>query len=274
MTAMGLTGSATFASPGATIFEQWWRPAERARGVLAICHGYAEHSGRYTHVATFLNGRGYAVEALDLRGHGRSSGERVTVESFTEFHDDLDGFLARVRGRNKGLPLFLLGHSMGGGVVTSYLVMREPQLDGVLLSGAAMLGGRPPADPGAPPRPRAPLPASAISRDPGVVTAYENDPLVYRGAPNPRAGEASAVAYAAVQSGMEKIRLPLLIMHGTDDLLVPYQGSEVLYRRASSADKTLKLYPGLYHEILNEPEKQTVLEDVAAWLDAHTGGAA
>jgi alpha-beta hydrolase superfamily lysophospholipase len=73
---------------------------------------------------------------------------------------------------------------------------------------------------------------------------------------------------------MEKIRLPLLIMHGTDDLLVPYQGSEVLYRRASSADKTLKLYPGLYHEILNEPEKQTVLEDVAAWLDAHTGGAA
>jgi alpha-beta hydrolase superfamily lysophospholipase len=214
------------------------------------------------------------VEALDLRGHGRSSGERVTVHSFTEFHDDLDAFLARVRERNRGLPLFLLGHSMGGGVVTSYLVMREPQLDGVLLSGAAMLGERPPVDPNASPRPRAPLPASAISRDPGVVAAYENDPLVYRGAPNPKAGEASASAYAAVQAGMEKIALPLLIMHGIEDLLVPYQGSEVLYRRAASIDKTLKLYPGLYHEILNEPEKQAVLDDVAAWLDSHTGGAA
>lgn len=257
-------------SAGATIYEQRWAPVQGARAVLAICHGYAEHSGRYVDVAGYLVERGYVVEALDLRGHGRSSGERVTVQSFSEFWDDLDVFLGRVRGRNPGVPLFLLGHSMGGGVVTSYLLARKPALDGVLLSGAAMLGPRPAPPPEGEAARRAPLPATAISRDPAVVAAYEGDPLVYRGAPNPRAGAASAEAYALVQSKMEAIELPLLIMHGTADLLVPYEGSEVLFRRASSMDKTLKLYPGLYHEILNEPERLQVLADVAAWLDAHT----
>jgi acylglycerol lipase len=266
----GLTGSGTFTSSGgATIYEQWWRPAGEARAVLAICHGYAEHSGRYAEVAAYLTERGYVVEALDLRGHGRSSGERVTVQSFSEFHDDVEGFLARVLQRNPGKKLFLLGHSMGGAVVVSYLVMRRPVLDGALFSGAGMLGPRPTPKPGEAPR-TGPLPASTISRDPAVVAAYENDPLVYRGAPNPKAGEASAEAYRRVQAEMESIAMPLLIMHGTDDLLVPYEGSETLFARASSKDKTLKLYRGLYHEILNEPERLTVLADVAAWLDGRT----
>ena len=269
---------ATFpSSGGATIYEQRWAALPNGappRAVLAICHGYAEHSGRYAAVAAYLNDHGYVVEALDLRGHGRSTGERVTVQSFAEFWDDLGAFLDRVRQRNPGLPLFLLGHSMGGGVVTSYLLARNPALDGLLLSGAAMLGQRPGPRPapatGAAPVAPAPLPASAISRDPNVVAAYENDPLVYRGAPNPRAAEASREAYDLVQSSMEAITLPLLIMHGTEDLLVPFHGSELLFERASSPDKTLKLYPGLYHEILNEPERLQVLADIVAWLDAHT----
>lgn len=273
MSAAVVHSEGTFqSSGGATIYEQRWaaRAAGAPRAVLAICHGYAEHSGRYAAVAAYLNERGYVVEALDLRGHGRSSGERVTVHSFAEFWDDLDAFLARVRERNPAVPLFLLGHSMGGGVVTSYVLARNPRLDGLLLSGAAMLGQRPAPSTATPPRAPAPLPASAISRDPAVVAAYENDPLVYRGAPNPRAGEASRQAYELVQSSMETITLPLLIMHGTDDLLVPFHGSEVLFERASSNDKTLKLYPGLYHEILNEPERLDVLADIAAWLDART----
>ena len=273
-TAERTTGSDTFTSSGgATIFEQWWRPAGDVRAVLAICHGYAEHSGRYAEVAAHLNEHGYAVEALDLRGHGRSSGERVTVQSFSEFHDDVEAFLARVRGRNPGKKVFLLGHSMGGGVVVSYLVMRKPELDGALFSGAAMLGPRRAPKPGEPPR-SGPLPASTISRDPAIVAAYENDPLVYRGAPNPKAGEASAEAFSRVQAEMESITMPLLIMHGTDDLLVPYQGSETFYARAGSSDKTLKLYEGLYHEILNEPERLQVLADIVEWLDARSPEAA
>jgi len=265
------TGSGTFeSSGGATIFEQWWRPDSEPRAVLAICHGYAEHSGRYAETARHLVEHDYAVEALDLRGHGRSSGERVTVQSYDDYHDDLGTFLERVRGRNPGQKLFLLGHSMGGGVVTSYLVMRSQELDGVLLSGAAMLAPRPAPDPNAPPRPRAPLASNAISRDPAVVAAYDSDPLVYRGAPNPDSFAASRPAFERVQAEMERITVPLLIMHGTDDLLVPYHGSEILMERASSKDKTLRLYPGLYHEILNEPERLQVLADIVAWLDART----
>ncbi|MCZ2111665.1 MAG: alpha/beta hydrolase [Dehalococcoidia bacterium] len=265
------TGSDTFeSSGGTTIFEQWWRPATETRAVLAICHGYAEHSGRYAEVARYLVERGYTVEALDLRGHGRSSGERVTIKSYDDYHDDLATFLDRVRGRNPGKRVFLLGHSMGGGVVVSYLLMRGPALDGILLSGAAMLSPRPAPNPDSPPRRREPLPSSTISRDPAVVAAYDSDPLVYRGAPNPGSFSASQPAYERVQAEMERITVPLLIMHGTGDLLVPFHGSEILAQRASSNDKTLKLYPGLYHEILNEPERFEVLADVVAWLDART----
>ncbi len=264
-------GSGVFdAARGARVFEQWWWPGGEPRAVLAICHGYAEHSGRYAAVAADLNARGYAVEALDLRGHGRSSGERVTVESYDDYLDDLDLFLARVRSRHPGKKLFLLGHSMGGGIVTSYAIARRPRLDGVLLSGAAMLSPRPQPNPDQPAVPPAPLPASAISRDPQVVAAYESDPLVYRGVRNPRMAEVTRPAHERVLQRMDEIDLPLLIMHGTADLLVPARGSENLFRRAVSSDKTLRLYPGLYHEILNEPERDQVVADVVAWLDARS----
>ena len=263
-------GRSTFPSTGAvTIFEQWWRPVGEPRAVLAICHGYAEHSSRYEHVAQHLAAHRYAVEALDLRGHGHSSGERVEIRGYDEYHDDLGLFLDRVRGRNTGRKLFLLGHSMGGGVVTSFVLARRPELDGLLLSGAGMLGPRPLPDPNAPPP--APLPASSVSRDPAVVAAYESDPLIYHGPPKPNRLAASQAAYDLVQREMHTISSPLLIMHGTGDLLVPYRGSEVLYERAISTDKTLKLYDGLYHEILNEPERLTVLADIVGWLEARTG---
>ena len=265
--------TATFeTSGGLTLFEQRWSPDGPSRAVVAIVHGYAEHSGRYEWTAARLTARGYAAEALDLRGHGRSGGERVFVNSFDEYFDDVERFLARVRERNPGLPVFLFGHSMGGGVVAGFTIARKPALAGVLLSGAAMLGPRPAAGPGPsnPPRPPGPLPASTISRDPAVVAAYESDPLVYRGAPRTDRAAAMGAAYDLVQKGMESITLPLLIMHGTGDLLVPFAGSRVLMERAASKDKTLKLYEGLYHEILNEPEKDQVVADILAWLDVRT----
>lgn len=186
------TGSAFFdSSKGRHIFEQWWRPDGDPRGVVAICHGFAEHSGRYGEVAEYLNSRGYAVEALDLRGHGRSDGVRVHVRSFNEYLTDLDRFLKDVRTRNPGLPVVLLGHSMGGGIAALYVIVRQPGLAGVILSGPAVGSGLL-ALPrlrrlmlrvmSLTPRLRLPsLPAAAVSRDSEVVQKYEEDPLVFRG---------------------------------------------------------------------------------------------
>jgi alpha-beta hydrolase superfamily lysophospholipase len=266
------TGETRLASKGAQLFAQWWLPEGEPRAIVAIVHGYAEHSGRYTQTAADLVARGYGVEAVDLRGHGRSSGERVHVDTYDEYLDDVDAFLERVGAVHPGRKLFLLGHSMGGGVVTSYVIERKPPLDGVILSGAAMLARREEAPAGAtPPPPRTgPLPAETISRDPAVVAAYENDPLVYRGAPPARTGAAWAAAYQRVQEGMAGIAYPLLILHGTDDRLVPYRGSVQLHETASSSDKTLRLYEGLYHEVLNEPERDKVVADILGWLDARS----
>jgi alpha-beta hydrolase superfamily lysophospholipase len=266
------TGETTLESKGATLYAQWWLPDSPARAVVAIVHGYAEHSGRYAQTAADLVAKGYAVEALDLRGHGRSSGERVYVDSYEDYLNDVDVLLERVRTQHPGKKLFLLGHSMGGGVVSSYIINRKPKLDGVILSGAAMLARREEPPAGAPPPPprSGPLPADTISRDPAVVAAYENDPLVYRGAPPDRSGAAWADAYRAVQEGMAGITCPLLILHGTGDKLVPFRGSVQLNEVAASTDKTLKLYEGLYHEVLNEPERDQVIADIVAWLDARS----
>lgn len=265
-------GETTLVSKGASLFAQWWLPDGEPRAVVAIVHGYAEHSGRYAQTAADLVARGYAVEAVDLRGHGRSSGERVQVEGYEDYLNDVDAFLERARDAHRGKKLFLLGHSMGGGVVTSYVIDRKPPLDGVILSGAAMLARREEPPAGSPPAPTrsGPLPAETISRDPAVVAAYENDPLVYRGAPPDRSGLAWGDAYRRVQEGMAGIAYPLLILHGTDDKLVPFRGSVQLNETACSTDKTLKLYEGLYHEVLNEPERGQVMADIAAWLDARS----
>lgn len=263
---------------GLRLFERSWLPDGEPKGVLCIVHGYAEHSGRYDYVGGWLARRGYAVHALDLRGHGHSEGDRVFVRSFNEYLDDVDAFLALVRARHGGTAPWLLGHSMGGSIVALSAVTRRPDVRGLLFSGAAFA-----ATSGAPrfvtrimlllgrfaPRLRLrKLAAATVSRDPDVVAWYDADPLNFRGK-MPAGLIASMIrAGRVINKRMETIDRPLLIMHGAEDALANPAGSEALYRRAASADKTLKLYPGLYHEILNEPEKDQVLADIAAWLDA------
>ena len=276
------TGRAFFdSSDGRHICEQWWRPTSPPpRGVLAICHGFAEHGGRYAEFAQSLGSRGYVVEALDLRGHGRSAGARAHVRSFEEYLNDLDLFLKNVRASNAGLPIFLLGHSMGGGIAVLYVIARNPELSGVILSGPAigsellklsrtsqmLLRVMAPL-----PRLRLrKLPATAVSRDPEVVRKYEEDPLVFRGGATVAHARAGVRALTRVARDMEQFTLPLLILHGAGDTLVPTAGSEELYQRAQSFDKRLKIYPGLYHEVLNEPERLAVIGDIAAWLDERT----
>jgi alpha-beta hydrolase superfamily lysophospholipase len=268
------------AADGRRLFEQHWLPGGDPRAHLAIVHGYAEHSGRYTHVGEALAARGYAVHALDLRGHGRSDGARAIVRSFDEFLLDMRAFTARVRERAGGRPVFLLGHSMGGAIVALELAVGRPRLAGALLSGAVLPS---PARGGRLARtiigligrlfPRLPLiklNAEHVSRDPDVVRRYDQDPLVYRG--RIRAGMVAAMGRAVryIEKHGASIDAPILIMHGTQDQLASPEGSQRLFDAIASSDKTLKLYEGLHHEILNEPEQAQVISDIVEWMDARS----
>jgi len=268
---------------GLTLFERAWLPDGDARAVLVIVHGYAEHSGRYQHVGEALAARGYAVETLDLRGHGKSGGDRAIVRSFSRFLADLRRFVARVRQRHPGLPLFVLGHSMGGTIVTLYAIHDQPAVEGIVLSGPGLVarGGisqllapvYSAVGKLAPNLPLAELKAETVSRDPAVVEAYDNDPLVYRGKIKAGMLRAFDEALGRIGDGMETVSAPLLILHGTADELTEPDGSRRLYDRARSADKTLRIYNGLAHEVLNEPEKERVIGELLRWLDAHSAPA-
>ncbi|HUS14511.1 MAG TPA: lysophospholipase, partial [Chloroflexia bacterium] len=249
-----------------------------ARAVVAVVHGVMEHSGRYTNVVDALVPRGYAVYALDLRGHGRSPGQRAFVNSFDEFRADVHAFLAMVRGHELGLPLFLLGHSMGGLIVLSYVLHENPALQGVIASGPALANNTSPvvravgqAVARVAPRLGLSMKKSAaptLSRDLAVGAAYLADPLVpdqitVRLGAEIFAGAAWTAAHAA------EFRLPLLLLHGGADPLVPPEGSRRFFAAAGSADKTFHEYPGSLHEIFNETNRAEVLADVAGWLDQH-----
>jgi alpha-beta hydrolase superfamily lysophospholipase len=261
---------------GVRLFERRWLPEGAPKAALAIVHGYAEHSGRYAYVGEAIAARGYAVHAVDLRGHGRSEGPRAFVRSFDAYLADLRAFLDRVRATTPGAAVFLLGHSMGGTIVALAAVADRPAVEGILLSGPVTVRNAPRLFERvinviarvAPMLPLTKLAAGAVSRDPDVVRRYDEDPLVYRG--RMRVGLLAAMLRAArrVDSGIAKMSLPVLFMHGTADQLTTPEGSRDLYERAASSDKTLKLYDGLYHEILNEPERDEVIADIAAWLAA------
>jgi len=263
---------------GGRLFERSWQPGGAPKAAVIVVHGYAEHSGRYDHVGATLAAAGYAVYAYDHRGHGRSEGERALVRSVDAYLDDLDVFVARIAAQHAAhAPVFLLGHSMGGAIVTLYAIERRPAVRGVLLSGAATgaserLGwrGRLVSVLGRilPKLPLVKLDAATVSRDAGVVRLYDADPLNYRG--KMKAGLVRAMMRGGqrIARGASTINSPLLVMHGTGDALVPADASTRLFENVSSEDKTLKLYDGLYHEIFNEPERDAVLADVVAWLDA------
>ncbi len=270
--------SSTETPDGLTLYQQSWRGAS-TKAVIVLVHGYAEHSGRYEHVAARFTKAGYAIHTFDLRGHGRSEGEpRVYVESIDEHTGDVERFVASIRGREAGLPLFLLGHSMGGAISARFLTDGDRGLKGVILSAPAVrragIFGRPVEAlflfiAGLVPRWHFPkLDNVKVSRDPETVRRYDSDPLIYRGG-MPLCTAAAVVRSARyVDKNAGQIELPIFIGHGTDDALVNSLASERLHERVGSRHKTLKLYPNLYHEILNEPERDQVMQDMIDWLDA------
>jgi acylglycerol lipase len=272
----------TFTSAdGLTIFHQAWVPDGDPRAVVLLFHGLGEHSGRYAHVAAALVDRGYAVHALDHRGHGRSQGKRVFVKDYAEFQRDLAQFRGLVEAQHPGAPLFVFGHSMGGNLALGHVLDHPHGVRGLALSGAALAvtddvspalrkvaGVLAKIAPGL--RPQG-LDATAVSRDPAVVEAYLADPLNFTGKIS--AGLAGALfgAIDRFPARFAELRLPLLVMHGTADRLVPIAGSQALAAGAVNADVTTRYYEGLYHEILNEPERRQVIDDLLAWLDAVLG---
>jgi acylglycerol lipase len=268
---------------GRQIFWQSWAPdGASARAVVVIVHGAGEHSGRYQHVAERLTTEGYAVYALDHRGHGRSEGPRALIDRVDRAVSDIDGLVTMARGAYPELPAFMLAHSMGGTFGVQYALAHQQRLAGLILSGPlAALDGAP-----APLRivgrllsviaPQMGLIAvdsGLVSRDPQVVEAYRADPLVHHGKLPARTLAELVSAIDAFPERVGRITLPTLILYGTADALAPPRGSEMLGDRIGSADLTVTPYEGLYHEILNEPERETVMVDLCVWLDAHVGAA-
>jgi len=261
---------------GSWLWAQSWKPRERPRAVMIVVHGLKDHGSRYAELAVRLAGEGVAVHALDLRGHAHSSGIRVGVESFDDYLRDLDAYLRRVRAEEPAQPLFLFGHSMGGAISTRWVLERKPELAGLVLSGAALAVDVPaPKVFGtkliaalAPNAGVFDLDLADFSRDPRVVEECKHDPLVYgSGAPARTARELLA-SIAWVDARMEEVAVPLLVMHGAADKVTDPKGSQALVARARSRDKTLALYPGLVHDLVHEPEKAKVIDDVARWVAA------
>lgn len=267
------------AGAGAKLHVTRWLPDGAPKAVVLLAHGYAEHAGRYEHVAARLTQAGYAVYAIDHWGHGRSDGTPGFVPRFSAFSDGMAELLTLVEINHAGTPRLLLGHSMGGLIATLFLIDRQQAFAAAALSGPAILPAVPPS------RftvwisrflsrffPRLgvlALDANGVSRDPAVVAAYLADPLVYTGKIGARLGKEFMDAMNAAQAGAYKISLPILFQHGEVDSLAAADGSRFLFDHVASADKTLKIYPGLFHEIYNEPERSAVLDDLIGWFDAH-----
>lgn len=245
---------------------------------MTISHGFGEHIGRYAHVAERLNTAGYAVYGLDHHGHGHSAGRRARI-SLAAAVADLDQLIVTVaRARHPDLPQFLLGHSLGGAIALRYAIAHQRRLTGLALSGplatveggpalhalARALGTVLPAAPVSRIDPR------LISRDAAVVTAYAADPLNHHGPVTAGVARELVRHAGTLARDVRAITLPTLIMWGTADRLCPPAGAELVAANIGSADLTVRPYPGLFHEIFNEPERELVLDDLVAWLQAHT----
>jgi alpha-beta hydrolase superfamily lysophospholipase len=242
-------------------------------------HGYAEHSGRYEAMALWFAERACVVHAYDQRGHGRSEGPRCHVDRFEQYLDDLALVLDAVRSEYPELPITLVGHSMGGLITLAFLALRKPRVASAVTSGAALsIGGVSPVRVALARVARRVLPRLAIgsgidpdglSRDPEVVRRYLADPLIVRTMTTSLGAELLAAAPRTAALAAE-IDVPLLVLHGQDDPICPVDGSRAFHAAVRSPGAALRIYPGLRHEIFNEPEREAIWQDVLRWLEEHS----
>lgn len=262
---------AFFTGSEGRIFYQRWDSSLPPRRIVQIVHGYAEHGGRYLHVAGALVERGAVVYTEDHLGHGRSDGERALITDFEHVVDDLETLAGIARSEHPELPLILVGHSMGG-LLSGRLAQRRPEMiSAVAFCGAVIGDWRWARDVLAQPElPYIPLDPGALSRDPAVGAEYAADSLVYRGQYKRPLLEAELVALDAFQEEIDRLTMPVLFLHGTDDPFVPYQRSLQAVREMPTDDLTVHVYEGARHEVLNETNRDEVFGHLAAWIDRIT----
>lgn len=247
---------------------------------MALVHGIGEHSGRYAYLVDRLLEQGVAIAAFDARGHGRSGGLHGHIDTWSNYRDDVHEFLRYVSAHFMRIPLFLYGHSLGALIVTDYVLFYPDGLEGLIVSGhplrptgaakpylvliARLLSRYRPTT-----ALRLGISDDALSRDPAVVRAYREDPLVHRKV-TARWGTEALEAIDRVRARAVEIHVPLLVLHGEADMINSVEGSKELFNLASSADKQLLVYPGGYHEPHNDLDRDKVVSDVIEWIAART----
>jgi acylglycerol lipase len=258
------------------IFFRSWRPNGNPRGVVVIVPGFKSHSGYYAWVADQFAATGLAVYALDLRGRGKSDGERFYVEKFDDYVSDVATFVALVKSREPDLPVFLLGHSAGGVVACLYTIGHQAELAGLICESFAFQVPAPDFALAvlkglshiAPHAHVLPLKNADFSRDPQVVAAMNADPLIAHETQPTQTVAAMVRADERLKQEFPLITLPVLILHGTLDKATRPSGSQTFYDTAGSTDKTLKLYEGGFHDLLNDIDKEAVMADINGWIEA------
>ena len=261
---------------GYHIFCRSWRPREPPRGVVAIVPGFNAHSGYYQWVAEQLVADRLAVYAVDLRGRGKSDGERFYVQSFDDYVSDAAGLVTLAKSREPGLPVYLLGHSAGGVVSCLYTLDHQQELAGLICESFAFQVPAPDFALAvlkglshiAPHAHVLPLKNADFSRDPQAVAAMNADPLIAHETQPTQTVAAMVRADERLKKEFPRITLPVLILHGTADKATKPAGSQLFYDTAASTDKTLKLYDGHFHDLLNDLDKEKVMTDITAWIDA------
>lgn len=262
---------------GLKLYLQAWLPDEDAKASLLLVHGLGEHSSRYAHVAEKLVKEGVSVFTFDGRGHGKSESKPTAYfANYKDYLKDIDALYEKVKTYVPQKPSFIFGHSMGGGLVAAYALEHQPKTDGIILSAPALM----PDDNLSPllikisglvsaitPKLKVlKLDATKISRDPKEVEKYKIDPLVYQDPVPARTGHELLKLMNNSLASATHFKFPVLLLHGTADKLTNPKGTEKFFRSISSKDKTFHRYEGLYHELVNEPEKEKIIQDLVDWV--------
>jgi alpha-beta hydrolase superfamily lysophospholipase len=246
-------------SAGGSSLLRAWGVRGRGRAAVMLVHGLGEHSGRYDHVARYLAERDLSVFAYDHQGHGQSEGRRGWVGEFAHFLDDLETFHRIVVRRSGAVPIVLLGHSMGGLIVTAYMLEKPLKPDLLVLSGPAIVPLLDPND--------RTIDPTRLSKDPAVWAEYLRDPLILRERVDPELFIRLGEGLGLLPGRASEIAVPLLLIHGDADRLCSAEGAKMYVEASSSPDVTVKLYPGGRHEMFNETNRDEVLADLAEWLE-------
>ena len=266
------------APDGVKLYLQAWMSGAPIASLLLI-HGLGEHSARYQSLVEGLVNLGVSVFTFDGRGHGQSSRDKPTAyfDSYETYLEDIHALYGKVKAYLPGVPSFIFGHSMGGGLAVAYALKFQPETQGIILSAPAIkeaegtfailiaISGI--LNKILPKLPALALDISGISRIPEEVEKYKKDPLVFQGKIPVRTGYELLQMMRFIQGNAEKFNFPFLVMHGTADRLTNPEGSKLLFEKSPSKDKTIEILEGAYHELLNDLDREKVLEMILEWLE-------